>query len=111
MRRDRERRPDVPWEGSISDAEARGFEIDATFMKIGDGIRIGFLKRSHEHNQREVDHLAFTIDGDLISLWQRLTEVSVEVIDLNSDRMIIRDPFGMMLELWPRAVLQRMGVL
>ena len=111
MRRDRERRPGVPSEGSIAEAEAQGFEIDATFMKIGQNIRIGFLKRPHEHNQREIDHLAFTIDGDLISLWQRLTEVSVEVIDMNSDRMIIRDPFGMMLELWPRPVLQRMGLL
>lgn len=111
MRRDRERRPDVPSEGSISDAEARGFDIDATYMKIGDGIRIGFLKLPHEHNQREIDHLAFTIDGELDQLWQRLTEVSVEVIDFNSNRMIIRDPFGMMLELWPRPVLQRMGLL
>jgi len=25
--------------------------------------------------------------------------------------LIIRDPFGMMLELWPRPVLQRMGLL
>ena len=111
MRRDSKRRPDVPFEGSISDAEARGFDIDATYMKIGDGIRIGFLRKPHDHNQGEIDHIAFTIDGDLAGLWQRLTEVSVEVIDFNSDRMIIRDPFGMLLELWPRPVLQRMGLL
>ncbi|HKP87553.1 MAG TPA: VOC family protein [Blastocatellia bacterium] len=111
MRRDANRRPDVPSEGSISEAEAQGFDIDATYMKIGGGIRIGFLKKTHEHIQREIDHLAFTIDGDFLALWQRLTEVSVEVIDYNSDRMIIRDPFGMLLELWPRPVLRRMGLL
>jgi len=31
--------------------------------------------------------------------------------DQNADRMMIRDPVGMMLELWPRPVLQRMGLL
>jgi hypothetical protein len=59
-----------------------------------------------------MDHLAFTVDDeDLSALWRRLTEVSVEVIDHNSDRMLIRDPFGMMIELWPRSVLDRMGLL
>jgi catechol 2,3-dioxygenase-like lactoylglutathione lyase family enzyme len=111
MRRDAKRRADVPSGGSISEAETQGFDIDGTYLKIGDGIRIGFLKRPHEHNQREIDHLAFTIDDDLEALWRRLTEVSVEVIDYNSNRMMIRDPFGMMLELWPRAVLQKMGLV
>jgi catechol 2,3-dioxygenase-like lactoylglutathione lyase family enzyme len=111
MRRDAKRRAGVPSEGSISEAEAKGFDIDATYMKIGDGIRIGFLRRPHEHYQKEIDHLAFTTEDDLPALWRRLTEVSVEVIDYNDDRMIIKDPFGMMLELWPRPVLQRMGLL
>jgi catechol 2,3-dioxygenase-like lactoylglutathione lyase family enzyme len=111
MRRDAKHRADVPSEGNISDAEAQGFDIDGTYMKIGDSIRIGFLKRPHEHSQREIDHLAFTIDDDLDSLWRRLTEVSVEVIDYTSKRMIIRDPFGMMLELWPKSVLQKMGLV
>ena len=112
MRRDAKRRPDVPSTGTIAEAEEGGFEIDATFMRIGDGIRIGFLKRQHDHNQREMDHLAFAMeDDDLEALWRRLVEVSVEVIDQNPNRMIIRDPFGMMLELWPRSVLDKMGLL
>ncbi|MFP5261833.1 MAG: VOC family protein [Blastocatellia bacterium] len=112
MRRDASRRPGVPSAGTIAEAEESGFEIDGTYMRIGDGIRIGFLKSQQEHNQREMDHLAFTVDDeDLAALWRRLTEVSVEVIEHNADRMIIRDPFGMMLELWPRSVLDRMGLL
>ncbi|MEK6289095.1 MAG: hypothetical protein AABO57_25530 [Acidobacteriota bacterium] len=81
-------------------------------MKIGEWFRIGFLKRQQEHTQSEIDHLAFTIDDeDLAALARRLTEYKIEVVDQSADRMIIRDPFGMMLELWPRSVLQRMGLL
>jgi len=112
MRRDASRRPEVPATGTISEAEERGFRIDGTYLKIGEGFRIGFLKRQHEHAQQEIDHLAFAIDDeDLAALSRRLTEYKIEVIDQNADRMIIRDPFGMMLELWPRSVLQRMGLL
>jgi catechol 2,3-dioxygenase-like lactoylglutathione lyase family enzyme len=112
MRRDVKRRSDVPSTGTIAEAEENGFEIDGTYMRIGDGLRIGFLKSQQTHNQRELDHLAFAVDDeDLASLWRRLTEVSVEVIDHNPNRMIIRDPFGMMLELWPRSALDRMGLL
>jgi hypothetical protein len=109
--RDASRRADVPATGTISEAEERGFQIDGTYLKIGEGFRIGFLKRQHEHAQREIDHLAFTIDDeDLAALGRRLTEYKIEVIDQNADRMMIRDPFGLMLELWPRSVLQRMGL-
>jgi catechol 2,3-dioxygenase-like lactoylglutathione lyase family enzyme len=112
LRRDASRRADVPATGSISEAEERGFQIDGTYLKIGEGFRIGFLKRRHDHAQREIDHLAFTIDDeDLAALARHLTEYKIEVIDQTADRMIIRDPFGMMLELWPRSVLQRMGLL
>jgi len=112
MRRDAGRRGDVPATGTIAQAEERGFQIDATYLKIGDTFRVGFLKRQHQHGQREIDHLAFTIDDeDLASLGRKLTEYKIEVIDQNADRMIIRDPFGMMLELWPRSVLRRMGLL
>jgi catechol 2,3-dioxygenase-like lactoylglutathione lyase family enzyme len=112
LRRDASRRADVPATGTISEAEERGFQIDGTYLKIGEGFRIGFLKRQHDHAQREIDHLAFTIDDeDLAALGRRLTEYKIEVIDQTVDRMIIRDPFGMMLELWPRSVLQRMGLL
>jgi len=112
MRRDANRRQGVPSAGTIAEAEENGFEIDGTYMQIGEGIRMGFLKSQQEHNQREMDHLAFIVDEeDLPALWRRLTEVSVEVIDHNSNRMIIRDPFGMMLELWPRSVLDKMGLL
>ena len=112
LRRDASRRADVPATGTISEAEERGFQIDGTYLKIGEGFRIGFLKRPHDHAQREIDHLAFTIDDeDLAALGRRLTEYKIEVIDQTADRMIIRDPFGMMLELWPRSVLQRMGLL
>jgi catechol 2,3-dioxygenase-like lactoylglutathione lyase family enzyme len=112
MRRDASRRADVPATGTISEAEERGFQIDGIYLKIGEGFRIGFLKGQHEHAQREIDHLAFTIDDeDLAALGRRLTEYKIEVIDQTADRMIIRDPFGMMLELWPRSVLQRMGLL
>lgn len=112
MRRDANRRSGVPSAGTIAKAEEDGFEIDGTYLRIGDGIRIGFLKRQQDHNQREFDHLAFAVDDeDLMLLWRRLVEVSVEVIDQSPDRTIIRDPFGMMIELWPRSVLDRMGVL
>ena len=112
MRRDASRRPDVPATGTISETEERGFQVDGTYLKIGEAFRIGFLKRQQEHTQREIDHLAFTMDDeDLAALSRRLTEYKIEVIDQSSDRMIIRDPFGMMLEMWPRSVLQRMGLL
>jgi len=112
MRRDASRRPGVPATGTIAEAEALGFQIDGTYLKIGDGFRIGFLKRQQEHLQQELDHLAFTIDDeDLAALGRRMTEYKIEVVDQNADRLIINDPFGMMLELWPRSVLERMGLL
>lgn len=112
MRRDASGRTGVPATGAVSEAEAQGFNIDGTYLKIGEGFRIGFLKRRQEHAQREIDHIAFVIDDDdLASLKRRFTEYKIEVIDQNADRMIIRDPFGMMLELWPRSVLERMGLL
>ena len=112
MRRDASRRADAPATGTISEAEERGFQIDGTYLKIGEAFRIGFLKRQQEHVQREIDHLAFTIDDeDLAALGRRLIEYKIEVIDQSADRMTIRDPFGMMLELWPRPVLHRMGLL
>lgn len=112
MRRDSLRRAGVPATGTISEAEKSGFQIDGTYLKIGKGFRIGFLKRQQEHTQSEIDHLAFTIDDeDLPGLARRLTEYKIEVVDQSADRMIIRDPFGMMLELWPRSVLERMGLL
>jgi catechol 2,3-dioxygenase-like lactoylglutathione lyase family enzyme len=111
MRRDAFHRPSVPFEGTIADAELNGFQIDATYLKIGE-FRIGFLKRDQHHNQNEIDHLAFVIDvEDLASLARRLTEYKIEVVDHNAERMMIRDPFGLMLELWPRRVLSRMGLL
>jgi catechol 2,3-dioxygenase-like lactoylglutathione lyase family enzyme len=111
MRRDASRRPDVPSAGTIAEAVATGFQIDATYLKIGD-FRIGFLKRDQQHDQSEIDHIAFVIDDkDLVSLARRLTEYKIEVVDQNADRMLIRDPFGLMLELWPRPVLARMGLL
>jgi catechol 2,3-dioxygenase-like lactoylglutathione lyase family enzyme len=112
MRRDSSRRADVPATGTIGEAESVGFKIDGTYLRIGDVFRIGFLKGEQDHNQREIDHLALTIDdSDLAALGRRLTEYKIEVIDQTTDRMTIRDPFGMMLELWPRAVLKRMGLL
>jgi catechol 2,3-dioxygenase-like lactoylglutathione lyase family enzyme len=112
MRRDAKRRHGVTSAGTIAEAEENGFDIDATYMRIGDGIRLGFLKRQQSQNQLELDHLAFAVDDeDFSSLWRRLTEVSVEVIEHSPDKLIIRDPFGIMLELWPRSVLDRMGLL
>jgi catechol 2,3-dioxygenase-like lactoylglutathione lyase family enzyme len=112
MRRDESRRADVPVSGTISEAQERGFKIDGTFLKIGDGFRIGFLAGQSEHRQREIDHVAFVMDDDdLTTLARKFTEYKIEVIDQGPDRMIIRDPFGMMLELWPRSVLGKMGLL
>src|SRR3989442_1539410 len=75
MRRDASRRPDVPATGTISETEERGFQVDGTYLKIGEAFRIGFLKRQQEHTQREIDHLAFTMDDeDLAALSRRLTE-------------------------------------
>ena len=112
MRRDASRRSNVPANGTISEAEENGFQIDATYLKIGAAFRIGFLKREQQHAQLEIDHLAFTVDDDdLATLGRRLTEYKIEVIDQTADRMLIRDPFGLMLEIWPRSVLDRMGLL
>jgi len=112
MRRDATGRTPVPFTGTIEDCQALGFEIDATYLQIGEGIRIGFLRRTHRHRQDEIDHLAFAIDDrDLAGLARRFTECKVEVIDVDENRLIIRDPFGLTLELWPRPALDRMGVL
>lgn len=112
MRRDASRRPNAPASGTIAEAEELGFEIDGTFLKIGEGFRIGFLSGQHEHNQSEIDHIAFSIEDDeLAALGRRLTEYKIEVVDQRADRMTIRDPFGLTLELWPRDVLKRMGLL
>lgn len=111
MRRDASRRSDVPLTGTITAADEKGFQIDATYLKIGE-FRIGFLKRAQQHDQNEIDHLAFVIDDqELTLLARRLTEYKIEVVDQNTDRMMIRDPFGLLLELWPRSVLGRMGLL
>jgi hypothetical protein len=112
MRHDASRRADVPVAGNIADLEESGFSIDATYMKIGDGFRIGFLKREQDHARREIDHLAFVLDDeDMSSLWQKFTEIGIEVIELRDDRIVIRDPFGLVLELWPKSVMQRLGLL
>ncbi|HLG13536.1 MAG TPA: VOC family protein [Blastocatellia bacterium] len=111
MRRDANHRTGVPATGSIAQARASGFEIDATYMKFA-GFRIGFLKRRQQHAQQEVDHLAFVIDDDdLAALARRLEDESVDVVEYSAERMLVRDPFGLILELWPRSVLRGMGLL
>jgi len=111
MRRDADRRPDVPHTGTIAEAEEQGFNIDGTYLKIGDTFRIGFLRGAQEHLQREIDHLAFTIDDeDLTALSWRLIQYNVGVTEHNAERMLVRDPFGLMLELWPRSVIDKMGL-
>jgi hypothetical protein len=47
----------------------------------------------------------------MASLWQKFTEIGIEVIELRDDRIVVRDPFGLVIELWPRAVMQRLGLL
>ena len=111
MRRDAERRAGVPADETISRAESRGFSIDATYMKIGESFKIGFLKRAQHHRQAEVDHFAFVIDGELEALEAALVSEEVEIVDRDKNRMLIRDPFGLVLELWPRETLDRMGLL
>ena len=111
MRRDARRRAGVPADGTISQAESRGFSIDATYMKIGESFRIGFLERTPDHRQSEIDHFAFVIDDELEALEKSLVKEQVEIVDRGQNRMLIRDPFGMVLELWPRDVLARMGLL
>lgn len=112
MRRDATRRGDVPATGNIAELEESGFSIDATYMKIGDSLRIGFLKRPQEHIQREIDHLAFVVDeADIVSLWRRFTEIGVEVVEQTDSRISIRDPFGLILELWPSSVMKRYGFI
>jgi len=112
LRRDSTRRPGVPTDRTISELEETGFDIDATYLKVGEGFRLGFLRRQQEHAQREVDHLAFTFDDeDLAALARRLTELKIEVVERTGDRLTIRDPSGLTLELWPRSSLERMGLL
>lgn len=112
MRRDATRRFDVPVEGSISHLESIGFTIDATYLRIGEVFRIGFLKRHAAHTQEELDHFAFTIDEDNTTrLAAALRSSGVKVLDESADRLLISDPFGMVIELWPRPVLERAGLL
>jgi len=111
MRRDVARRSPVPSLGTIRSAEESGFEIDGTYLIIGEQLRIGFLKQPAEHRRREVDHLAFAVDEDVESLSQRLANGEVEVLERRENHVLIRDPFGMVLELWPRSVLQGMGLI
>jgi catechol 2,3-dioxygenase-like lactoylglutathione lyase family enzyme len=111
VRRDASRKPAVPISGTIEDAEELGFQIDATYLRIGDSLRVGLIKGDATHSQRELDHLAFSIDeSDLGALARKLTECKIEVVDQNAERLLIRDPFGLTLELWPRSVLTRMGL-
>ena len=111
MRRDAARRPAVPSTGTIRTAEEGGFEIDGTYLMIGETLRIGFLKQPSEHKRREVDHLAFAVDDDLESMAQRLAEERVEILERRQNHVLILDPFGMVLELWPRSVLEGMGLI
>lgn len=111
MRRDAARRSAVPSAGTIRAAEECGFEIDGTYLIIGEQLRIGFLKQPSEHRRREVDHLAFAVDDDLESLSQKLASGDVEVLERRQNHILIRDPFGMVLELWPRSVLHGMGLI
>ena len=111
MRRDSARRPSVPSSGTISMAEEEGFEIDGTYLMIGEQLRIGFLKQPSEHRRREVDHLAFAVDDDLESLVQSFAQGDVEIVERQQNHLLILDPFGMVLELWPRSVLQGMGLI
>jgi catechol 2,3-dioxygenase-like lactoylglutathione lyase family enzyme len=112
MRHDASGRAGVPVTGNIAELEEAGFSIVATYIKIGDSFRIGFLKRQQEHARREIDHLAFVLDEEnMASLWQKFTEIGIEVIELREDRIVIRDPFGLVLELWPRSVMQRLGLI
>ena len=112
MRRDENRLPNVPASGTIAEVEERGFQIDGTFLKIGEALRIGFLKRPCRQDRREIDHLAFAIDADDLSqLKQKFLERNIEVVLEAADHLQIRDPFGMVLELWPRSILVGMGVL
>ena len=111
MRRDAARRSAVPSIGTIRKAEESGFEIDGTYLMIGEQLRIGFLKQPSEHRRREVDHLAFAVDDDLEPLAQKLAQEEVEVLEQRQNHILIRDPFGMVLELWPRSVLEGMGLM
>lgn len=112
LRRDADRRPNVPTTGTITEAEQSGFQIDGTFLMIGPSFRIGFISGRQGHHRKEVDHLAFAIDEqDLGALARRLAQYNVEVIEHNASRMLVQDPFGMTLELWPKVVLERMGLL
>ena len=111
MRRDASRRSAVPSTGSIRTAQESGFDIDGTYLIIGEQFRIGFLKQPSEHRRREVDHLAFAVDEELESLSHRLAAGDVEVLERRENHLLIRDPFGMVLELWPRSVLQAMGLI
>ena len=111
MRRDAARRSGVPSAGTIRSVEETGFEVDATYLIIGDRLRIGFLKQASEHRRREVDHLAFAIEDDLESLDQKFAKADVEIVERLQNHILIRDPFGMLLELWPRSVLEGMGLI
>ena len=111
MRRDSARRASVPSSGTITMAEQSGFEIDGTYLLIGDRLRIGFLKQPSEHRRLELDHLAFAVDDDLESLALSLAHGDVEIVEQRQNHLLIRDPFGMVLELWPRSVLQAMGLM
>jgi len=111
MRRDANRRSPVPSTGTIRAAEESGFDIDGTYLMIGETLRIGFLKQPSEHRRHEIDHLAFAVDDELEPLVQRLALGEVEVLERRQNHLLILDPFGMVLELWPRSILKGMGLI
>src|SRR5262249_9215802 len=101
MRRDATGRTPVPFTGTIDDCQALGLEVESPYRTIGGRMRTGCLRRTHGHRQDQIDHLACaSADRDPAGLARRFTECKAEVIDVDENRLIIRDPFGLTLELW-----------
>jgi catechol 2,3-dioxygenase-like lactoylglutathione lyase family enzyme len=111
MRRDAARRSAVPSIGTIRTAEESGFEIDGTYLIIGEQLRIGFLRQPPNTGAaRSITWHSRWLTMTW-SLFQRLATGDVEVLERRQNHILIRDPFGMVLELWPRSVLQGMGLI
>lgn len=100
----------APLDHSIAQLRSDGIEVSATFLDLGSNFRIGFLSRQASHQQHELDHLAFTVAaGTLEELREFIAEARVETVRESPYFIVVRDCFGMQLELYPEPLLGQLS--
>lgn len=95
---------------SIAQLRTAGVDVAATFLDLGANFRIGFLARETLHQQREIDHLAFIVAVEtLAELRASITEARVEIVRESPYFIVVRDCFGMQLELYPEPLMRQLS--